>query len=122
MMDLSVVLPWVVALNSLITLAGGVYVFLTSGAKATATSLDAYKSKNDSTVDALIKAIAEQAGKMQILQAELTHLPNRNQVHELAMAIQKMSGQISTLDERLKPVAATSARIQNYLMERGAEK
>ncbi len=61
------------------------------------------------------------------------HLPDRSQAHDLAMAIEKMAGQIAamdakfsgrmdTLDERIKPVVAATARIQNLLMEQGAEK
>lgn len=62
----------------------------------------------------------------------LKHLPDREQSHRMEMAIEKLSGQMSkmdaqlsgridALDERLKPVAAISDRLQEFLLEQASK-
>ena len=40
-------------------------------------------------------------------------------MHELQLSMTRMEGQMNTLDERLKPVAAIAERMQDLLIEQG---
>jgi predicted nucleic acid-binding Zn-ribbon protein len=50
------------------------------------------------------------------LENELLHLPDREQTHRLELSIIELKGHIGGLDERLKPVAAISDRLQEFLL------
>jgi predicted nuclease with TOPRIM domain len=58
-------------------------------------------------------------GKVQLLDGEIRHLPDRDAAHRLELAVERLNGRIETLDERLKPVAAISDRMQEILIEQG---
>lgn len=46
-------------------------------------------------------------------------LPNADMMHRLELSLARMEGHIDRLDERLKPVAAISERMQEILIEQG---
>jgi hypothetical protein len=54
------------------------------------------------------------------LENELLHLPDREQTHRLELSISELKGHITGLDERLKPVAAISDRLQEFLLNQVA--
>lgn len=56
------------------------------------------------------------------LENELLHLPDREQTHRLELSIAELKGHITGLDERLKPVAAISDRLQEFLLNQVAGK
>jgi chromosome segregation ATPase len=119
---------WSGVIATLITIATGIYVFLTAGAKKTATDLDNYKKANSEEIAKLVKALADQDRRLQSLESDMRHLPDREQAHRMEMAIQKLTGatekleeqlngRMNAMDERLKPVAAIGDRLQEYLLE-----
>lgn len=113
-MDLQLLMPWLLAANTIISLATAVYAGLTSGAKQTATDLADYQKENDlRVVDAL--------RRLQALEADMRHLPDRDHAHRLELALAELAGRMATLDERLKPVAAISERLQAFLLEQAKE-
>lgn len=148
---------WLGVASLIITVGGWFWVHLTSGGtKALNAVGDLRKSVDERFVDqdealarveaeierelekidqdARLKgeAILHRFGMLDLqiarIEAGLEHLPDRKQAHDLAMAVEKMSGQIAAmdaklsgridaLDERLKPVAATNQRLQEFLLE-----
>jgi hypothetical protein len=48
---------------------------------------------------------------------DLEHVPDRDTAHRLELAINRLEGKLETMDERLKPVAAMSHRMQDFLMD-----
>lgn len=50
------------------------------------------------------------------INTELRHLPDRDATHRLEMAVQELNGRMGMLDERLKPVAAISERMQEMML------
>lgn len=50
-------------------------------------------------------------------EGELEHMPDRDTTHRLEMAIARLEGRMETMDERLKPIAAVSLRLQDMAME-----
>ena len=50
------------------------------------------------------------------LQIEVAHLPNSNDMHAIRLGMARMEGQLSTIEERLKPLASISERMQDFLM------
>ncbi|MBL8575119.1 MAG: DUF2730 family protein [Hyphomicrobiaceae bacterium] len=50
-------------------------------------------------------------------EGELEHMPDRDTTHRLEMAIARLEGRMETMDERLKPIAEISRRLQDMVME-----
>lgn len=61
--------------------------------------------------------VAVLSGRLQLLEGEIRHLPDRDAAHRLEMAVERLNGRIETLDERLKPVASIADRMQELLIE-----
>lgn len=61
-----------------------------------------------------VDALEERTTK---IEAHMQHLPSKDASHRLEIALAKMEGEMSTLAERIKPIAAMSARLQEKLIE-----
>ncbi|WP_163266483.1 DUF2730 family protein [Chelativorans alearense] len=117
-MEVATMLPWLIAVNTLISIGTAVYAVLTSRSDANAKGL--------AEVDGTLK---EQDRRIQALENEVAHLPDREQWHRLELAMEKLSGRMGTLDERLsgrietlnerlQPVQAIATRLQELEFER----
>ncbi len=135
---------WSGLISAVLAIGAVIYTWLTAGGKQAQAGVEALRAKLDqdkAQADASRQAQTDKLNsrfelveaRLVKIESDLTHLPNREQWHNLQIAIerltgrmetldQRMTGRMDTLDERLRPVAATSARIQNYLMEQAGEK
>lgn len=106
MMDLSQVMPWIGAALSIIALLTQLKSMLTAGEKR----LDERVAKMEA------KAV-EFDRRIQSVESELKHTPDRGTMHRLEMALTEVSGKLSVLEERLRPIAATNERLNELLVE-----
>ncbi len=113
-MDIAAIVPWLSAAALLISIGTAISTIVNAGAKANGAKL------------------ADHEGRLTKLEGDFKHLPSRDATHQLELAVKdltaatktmeaKLAGRMDALDERLKPVAATSARLQEHLL-RQAEK
>ncbi|MGD9767842.1 MAG: DUF2730 family protein [Pseudolabrys sp.] len=51
------------------------------------------------------------------MEATVEHLPDAQSTHKLEIAVTDLRGQIATLSERIKPVAAMADRIQEAMID-----
>lgn len=135
-MDLTQMMVWIVAANTIITFGTSIYNLMSARATKALKAIEGLEAKISKIADdrqlfgeAINARFQLAESRMLRLEADMEHMPDRDQahqaqqqVHRLELAIEKLTGKMETLDERLKPVAATTARLQNYLMEQGAEK
>ncbi|KQZ87211.1 hypothetical protein ASD64_07160 [Mesorhizobium sp. Root157] len=139
-MDLTQLLAWIVAANTVTTFATTAYNLMSTRATKALKAIENLEDKIGKFADQRQRAsedIGERFQKVENrllkIEGEMQHMPDRDQSHRLELALEKLTGQMETLDsrmtgrmdtldERLRPLAATSARIQNYLMEQGVEK
>lgn len=70
------------------------------------------------TADAIVARFQLAESRLLQLESDIKHLPEREQVHRIELAVEKLSGRLETLDERLKPVAAVAMRLQEFELER----
>lgn len=99
-MEISAVVPWLSAVSILISLGTSVTIFLTSGSKKNAVTLE------------------EHERRISAVENEIKHLPDRDMAYRLEMSVQEMRGQIDVLSERMKPIAAISERLQEMMLEK----
>ncbi|WP_048646588.1 DUF2730 family protein [Nitratireductor soli] len=98
-MELTDIVPWLSFAALAISIGTSVTTFLTSGAKHNAETL------------------AHHDKRLQAVESKIEHMPDSGSAHRLELAIERLNGRIETLDERLKPVAAISERMQELLLE-----
>lgn len=105
-MEILALTPYLGLLISLFTAAALIKNNLTSGEKGLDERLKKVEGK-----------LIEHDRRIQTAQSDIEHLPDREITHRLEISLTEISGRLNTLDERLKPIAATSGRLQEYLLE-----
>lgn len=87
------------------------------------------EKKLEERVDKVEKRIETMGEKVQQIDSDMKHLPDRDTAHRMELMIERMAGQLSTLDqslrgqlsaldERMKPVDALGRRLQELLLDR----
>ncbi|MGO4561961.1 DUF2730 family protein [Rhizobiales bacterium 3FA27D7] len=120
---------WLSFALSFIALAVIVYGWFTSGEKTIAKDLDSHKETSAKALTAIDAGLDAHERRIQALETELKHLPDREQAHRLELAMveltgsmtaldERLSGRIEALSERLQPVQAIASRLQELELER----
>ncbi|MAM10139.1 MAG: hypothetical protein CML23_06685 [Rhizobiaceae bacterium] len=107
-MTIDPLLPWLTAINSLIALGSFIYAWLTARAKG-----------NSEKLAAVEKIVIEHDRRIQEIEGELRHLPDKDSVVDLKISMAKIEGAVSALTERLGGMGATVTRIDDYLRTKG---
>lgn len=105
-MDLQIIMPWIAAALSFSSLASQLYVVFTSPSK-----------KNAEDIVGIRRNQAEHDRRIQRMEDEMKHLPDRETTHRLELLMEKMSGRLDTVDEKLKPIQALGDRLNEVLLE-----
>jgi len=98
------IMPWLALALAAIALLGHVKGFFGTEAK-----------KNTEAVEALKKTTDIQGARLRDVESELKHLPSKDDVVELKLALAKLEGTVGRLDESLGSVQRTVQRIDTYL-------
>ncbi len=68
-------------------------------------------------INGLRERIDQSERAIEAVKSELRHMPDRELTHRMEMSLGSMRGEIAVLAEQLKPVAAISQRLQEYLLD-----
>jgi hypothetical protein len=102
------VLLWVVALSTLLSFGTAIWTVFSGPSRKNATRIEGMETR-----------LVVLEGSHQRLRDRVDGLPNADMMHRLELSLARMEGHIDRLDERLKPVAAISERMQEILIEQG---
>lgn len=91
---------------AIIALLGHAKGYFSSGEK----SLQDRVEKHD-------KKLMEHDRRIQSVETEMKHLPDREMAHRLELAVEKMNGRLDTMAETLKPIRETTDRMNELLLE-----
>ena len=105
-MDLQILMPWIAAALSISSLLSNIYTVFTSPSR-----------KNAADVAKLYSDLAKHDRRIQSLEGEIKHLPDRDSTHRMELAMEKINGRLDTLNETLKPIKATNERLNELLVE-----
>lgn len=105
-MDINVVGSWLGFVLAVIAILGHLKSFFGSGEAANSEKLDAHEKK-----------LTDHDRRIQKLENDLEHMPTGAAIHSLELMMERVLGRLDTMDERLKPIAATNLRLQDYLLE-----
>lgn len=77
-------------------------------------------SKGGAAISAKLKQMEEKLighdRRIQTIEGELKHLPNKEDVHELRLLVTEIKGQLNTADAELAAVTRTVRRIEDHLL------
>jgi len=79
--------------------------------------LSAGEKKLDERLGKVETKLIEYDRRIQTAESDIKHLPDRDATHRMELALSDMNGKFSALEEKLKPIAATSERLHELLME-----
>ena len=122
MMDLSVIMPWVLAAITIFNFLGLLKGWLSSGEKALAEEVAEVKKTLGDDVATAKKTLVEHDRRIQTIEGEIKHLPDRDTTHRMELAMAEISGNLNVMAERLKPIEAIGERLQNTLLNRADSK
>lgn len=108
MMDLAAIMPWVGAALSIIALLTQLKNMLTADER----KLDARLSQAE-------KTLIDHDRRIQSAETELQHLPNKDTVMDLKLALAELKGTVATLGESVGSISRTVHRIDDYLRNEG---
>ncbi len=94
------IMPWLALVSIVISLGTAITTFLTSGAKATAVTVSDHETR------------------LQKIESELPHLPNKENVHKQQLDISEMKGEIGIIKKSIEATERTTRRVEDFLMER----
>lgn len=104
--DPSVLIPYVSLFISCVVAFGYIKDWINGGEKQMRKDVDNHASK-----------ITNHDRRIQTLENEIKHLPDRESQHRMELQLSELNGSFRTLEEKLKPIAATSERLHELLME-----
>lgn len=64
-----------------------------------------------------VEKIDKVEDRVAALESEFRHLPDRGAVHTIQLSLSELRGEMRAMGEQLKPVAAISDRLQEFLLE-----
>ena len=91
---------------ALIALLGHAKGYFSSGEKALVARVDKAEVK-----------LTDLERRVQEIDGEMKHLPDREAQHRMELQLAEMNGRFAILEERLRPISAASERLHELLME-----
>ncbi|MEZ5790486.1 MAG: hypothetical protein R3D34_06755 [Nitratireductor sp.] len=132
-MDISFWKDWLGVVALAISVMGSAYAWITSRANSNAehlkrvdqalTQLEKHQGRLDAALEAMIPkkqiddAFADHGRRIQTLENDMKHMPVKDDVIELKLALAKLEGTVGRLDENLGGVSRTVRRVEEYLMK-----
>lgn len=98
--------PWFGLAAVVISIGGTIYAWLQSRSKNNAEHLKVHDEK-----------LVDHASRIQAIEGELKHLPAKDDVNDLKLALAQLGGTVGRLDESLNGVSRTIRRVEDYLMK-----
>ncbi|MDG3580401.1 DUF2730 family protein [Rhizobium sp. YJ-22] len=116
-MDLAIIMPWITAALSIIAFLTAIKNLLGSPAKENADKIAKVEQRHDERAAKVESKLIEHDRRIQSVENEMKHLPDREMAHRLELAVEKMNGRLDTMTETLKPIRETTDRMNELLLE-----
>jgi hypothetical protein len=86
------------------------------------TMMSSGEKKLDDRLTKVELKLIEHDRRIQTIENEMKHLPDRDSQHRMELQLSDMNGKFTALEERLKPIAAVSIRLQEFMLEQANHK
>ena len=98
---------WLAIVLSLLAITGTIYTFLTARA-----------DKNSEALAKLHEDHEELAARVAAVETELGHLPTKDMVHAMEVAVARIERDIHAITQAFEGMQRTANRIENHLLKR----
>lgn len=75
------------------------------------------RKANADQLAAIDERVRRSETRLTQIEGQIETLPGRDATHRLELSLAEMRGDLKALTERISPMAATSARLQEFLLE-----
>jgi phage shock protein A len=106
-MDLSIIMPWVGAALSIIALGTQIKAIISSGER-----------KLEERVSKVEVKLIEHDRRVQAVENEMKHLPDRETVHKLQIDLTEMKGQMATMVKSSEATERATRRVEDFLLKK----
>lgn len=117
MIDLAVLTQWAGAIALLISLLTTVYTLVTSTSKKTASALEAFQESCGRVLEKLEGSLAAQEKRIQALEGEMRHLPDKDAVHRLELKLGEIQVDVVKIGASAEQSARTTQRMESFLLQ-----
>lgn len=113
-MELIQALPW---LSPSIALAALTYTILSNRSRAEKAEFEKFAERVTLRQDHLTAKVEVLEDRVSKIEGEIQHLPGKETVHEVKLALERLSGQVLAMSTEIKPIGKIADRLQEYLLE-----
>lgn len=106
-MDLSIIMPWIGAALSIIALGTQLKAIISSGER-----------KLEERVSKVEVKLIEHDRRVQAVENEMKHLPDRETVHKLQIDLTEMKGQMATMVKSSEATERATRRVEDFLLKK----
>lgn len=110
-------LSFLQAYGGMLSLVGSLVILLLSTKFVTKVDHDRATESLDGKFNRAIDKADKIEDRVAALENEFRHLPDRGSVHTIQLALADVKGELKAMGEQMKPIAATSERLQEFLLE-----
>lgn len=103
--------------GGVLSLLGSLVIVLLSTKFVTKVDHDRATESLDGKFNRAIDKADKIEDRVAALENEFRHLPDRSSVHTIQLSLSELRGEMRAMGEQLKPVAAISERLQEFLLE-----
>jgi hypothetical protein len=111
------VLTFLQSYGGVLSLLGSLVIVLLSTKFVTKVDHDRATESLDGKFNRAIDKADKIEDRVAALENEFRHLPDRGSVHTIQLSLSELRGEMRAMGEQLKPVAAISERLQEFLLE-----
>lgn len=106
--------------NTVLTAGGYLYAWFVSRSRAASAEIDTIKADlatraKLADLEAVEVRIAEAEKRLLSIEGDIKHLPDRDMVHQLQLAISDLSGTVKAMDAQIASLGRTVGNIDGYL-------
>ncbi|RIA44060.1 uncharacterized protein DUF2730 [Hephaestia caeni] len=116
-MDADSITRWLGAIALILSIGNTVYVWFSKSGRELAHKLKDQRAETNGALTEVGDDIDALDSRVQRIEDALPHLPSKDDVADLRIAMAEMKGQMGTFDAEITSVARTVRRIEDYLRE-----
>lgn len=106
-MDIAPLVPWLGAISLMLSVGTAIYTMFTGGAK-----------RNAVDIQKIVGDLAKHDRRIQTVEGELKHLPSKESVYQLQVALTEMKGQITSMAKSSEATERATRRVEEFLLSR----
>ena len=112
---MEVIKEWAGLIAVLMTVGTALFTWFTASGRNAMEALKAHRKEQHDLDKALDHKLADHDRRIQTVESELKHLPDKDSVMELKLSIADLKGTVGTLGESMGSISRTVHRIDEYL-------